>query len=110
MTLKTMIVSGACFLCWIVLFPLAALGTVVGLIVLAMAADLSLLLTGTSGQGIDHSAAREMAMRICFGYRGTKAHTRFTRKSAALEPALGPAPGQERGDRIVPNGAHHNAG
>lgn len=79
MTLKTMIGSGACFLCWFVLFPLAAISTGVGLVVLAVGTELSVLLTGTGREGIDHSAARDIAMRICFGYRGTRAHTGFTR-------------------------------
>jgi hypothetical protein len=77
--LKTMIVSGACFLCWIVLFPLAVIGAGVGLFGVAVATELSHLLTGTGGQGIDHSAAREMAKRICFGYRNARAYTRSTR-------------------------------
>jgi hypothetical protein len=38
------------------------------------------LITGTSGNSIDPSAAHEMAMRICFGYRGrARARNRFSR-------------------------------
>jgi hypothetical protein len=80
MMLKTQIVSGACLLCSVVLFPLVVIGTGLGLFVLAVGTESSHLLTGTAVKGIDHSAAHEMALRICFGYRaGAGAHGRCAR-------------------------------
>jgi hypothetical protein len=80
MKLKTMVLSMACVLCWIVLFPLFVIGGSVALLVLAAGTELAQLLTGTAGQGIDPAAARAMAMRICFGHRaGARAQGRLTR-------------------------------
>jgi hypothetical protein len=38
-------------------------------LIVAAVTELSHLITGTTGKGIDPSAAHDMAMRICFGYR-----------------------------------------
>ncbi len=55
--------------CWIVLFPLVVIGGGIAVFILAAVTELSHLITGTTGKGIDPSAAHDMAMRICFGYR-----------------------------------------
>jgi hypothetical protein len=79
MALKTMVLSIACVLCWIILFPLVLIGGGAALLILAAGTELTVLLTGTAAQGIDHSAAREMALRICFGNRaGARAGSRLT--------------------------------
>jgi hypothetical protein len=80
MKLRTRIFSMACVLCWIVLFPLVVIAGGAAVLILAVGTELSDLLTGTAGQGIDRSAAREMAMRICFGYPSRRlAGSRCTR-------------------------------
>jgi hypothetical protein len=78
--LKTLILSAGCILCWIVLFPLVVIGGGIALFLIAAGTELSHLITGTSGKGIDPSAAHDMAMRICFGYRArARAPSRFIR-------------------------------
>jgi hypothetical protein len=80
MTSRTMIFSMACVLCWIVLFPLVVIAGGAAVLMLAVGTELSHLLTGAAGQDIDRSAARQMAMRICFGYpRRRLADSRCTR-------------------------------
>ena len=48
------------------------------LVILAVGTELSQLLAGTSGQGIDHSAARKLALRICGYPAGATAHGRYS--------------------------------
>ena len=80
MKLKTLVLSLGCVVCWMVLFPLIVIGGAVTLFLLAAGTELSHLITGTSGQSIDPSAARAMAMQICFGYRArARAPHRFSR-------------------------------
>jgi len=77
MTLKAMIVTAVCVPFWIVLFPLAVIGGGAALVILAVGTELSHLLAGTSGQGIDHSAARKLALRICGYPSGATAQGRY---------------------------------
>jgi len=59
---------------------LVVVGGGIALFLLAAAAELSHLITGNKGEGIDPSAAHDMAMRICFGYQaGGRAPNRFSR-------------------------------
>ena len=80
MKLKTLVLSAGCVVCWIVLFPMVVIGGGVALFLLAAGTELSHLITGTTGKDIDPSAAHDMAMRICFGYRArARAQRRLTR-------------------------------
>jgi hypothetical protein len=80
MKLKTLVLSVGCIVCWMVLFPLIVVGGGVTLFLLAAATEFSNLITGTSGKSIEPSAAHEMAMRICFGYRArARAPNRLSR-------------------------------
>ncbi len=69
MMLKTLALSVGCVACWMILFPLIVVGGGVTLFLLAAGTEFSHLITGTTGKSIEPSAAHEMAMRICFGYR-----------------------------------------
>jgi hypothetical protein len=69
MKLKTLVLSVGCVVCWMVLFPIIVIGGGVTLFLLAAGTEFSHLITGTAGKSVDPSAAHEMAMRICFGYR-----------------------------------------
>jgi hypothetical protein len=69
MKLKTLVLSVGCVVCWMVLFPVIVIGGGVTLFLLAAATEYSHLISGRTGKSIDPSAAHEMAMRICFGYR-----------------------------------------
>jgi hypothetical protein len=69
MKLKTLVLSVGCVLCWIVLFPLVVIGGGIALFLIAAGTEISHLITGTTGKDVDPSAAHDMAMRICFGYR-----------------------------------------
>jgi hypothetical protein len=60
-------VSAICLLCSMVLFPLFALGGLVALLLLAAGAETLRALTGEGTKGIDLSAARAAATRICYG-------------------------------------------
>jgi hypothetical protein len=80
MKLKTLVLSVGCVVCWMVLFPLIVVGGGVTLFLFAAGTELSHLITGTRGKSIDPSAAHEMAMQICFGYRArARARNRFSR-------------------------------
>jgi len=80
MTFNTLVLSVGCVLCWIVLFPLVVIGGGIALFLLAAGTELSCLITGNQGKSIDPTAAHEMAMRICFGYRTrARAPSRFVR-------------------------------
>jgi hypothetical protein len=80
MNLKKLALSVGCVVCWMIFFPVIVLGGGIALFLLAAGAELSHLITGDKGQGLDPSAAHDMAMRICFGYRtGARAPSRFSR-------------------------------
>lgn len=80
MKLKQLALSLGCVVCWMVFFPVVVIGGGIALFLLALGAELSHLISGNKGDGIDASAAHDMAMRICFGYRaGERAPSRFSR-------------------------------
>ncbi len=80
MNITKLLMSVGCVACWMVLFPVVVIGGGLALFLMAAATELSHLITGNTAKGIDPSAAHEMAMRICFGYRArARARNRFTR-------------------------------
>lgn len=80
MNLKKLALSVGCVVCWMIFFPVVVIGGGIALFLLAAGAEISQLITGNQGKGIDPSAAHDMAMRICFGYRaGARTPSRLSR-------------------------------
>lgn len=69
MSLKALLFSVGCIVSWFVLLPLLVVGGGIALLAHAMLGELAALITGHAEKSIDASAAREIARRMCGGYR-----------------------------------------
>jgi len=78
MKLLAKVLSLGCVASSIVIFPLVVIGGGAALFLAAAGTELSHSITRSRGDGLDRSSAREMAARICFGYRPRIA-SHFTR-------------------------------
>jgi hypothetical protein len=77
---KKLLLSAGCLVCWMIFFPMVVIGGGIALFLAAAVAELTNLITGSTAKAVDPSAAHDMAMRICFGYRArARAPHRFTR-------------------------------
>ena len=62
--MKLTVVSIACSICSLALFPLLAIGGVVTLFIIAAGVESLHSITGASGKRVAHGDARSMAMRV----------------------------------------------
>jgi len=69
MSLKTLLFSSGCIIAWFVLLPLLVIGGGIALLSHALVGELADFITGKADKGIDNPAAREIARRMCGGYR-----------------------------------------
>jgi hypothetical protein len=69
MSLKTLFFSLGCLLAWFVLLPALVIAGGIALFAYAIFAELGAFITGNPGKSLDTSAAREIARRMCMGYR-----------------------------------------
>jgi lipoprotein signal peptidase len=70
MFFNAIFVSLACMTAWFLLLPILVIGGGTILFVYATLWELGALLTGSAGNSIDPTTAREIARRICLGYGG----------------------------------------
>jgi hypothetical protein len=69
MFLKAVFLSFGCLIAWFVLLPTFVVGGGFALFTYAVLAELGAILTGRPSQTLETSVAREMARRLCGGYR-----------------------------------------
>jgi hypothetical protein len=69
MSSKAVFFSLGCLVAWFVLLPVLVIGGGFALFAYAVFAELGALLAGIPSKTPDTTAAREMARRICPGYR-----------------------------------------
>jgi hypothetical protein len=69
MSLKAIFLSFGCLIAWLVLLPTFVVGGGVALFTYAVLAEFGAFLTGKPSQTLETSVAREMARRMCGGYR-----------------------------------------
>ena len=69
MSPKAVILSFGCLIAWFVLLPAFVIGGGIALFAYAVLAEFGASLTGKPRQALETSVAREMARRMCGGYR-----------------------------------------
>jgi hypothetical protein len=76
MSLKAIMFSLGCILAWFVLLPVLLIVGGAALLAYAIFAELAAVLRGSPNTPLDTSVAREIARRMCGGYRaGTRRHS-----------------------------------
>jgi hypothetical protein len=67
--MKALFLSLGCVLAWFVLLPVLVIGGGAALFIYAVLAELGAFLMGSPGKTLDTTVAREIARRMCGGYR-----------------------------------------